>query len=285
MADANVYPPSPDFVQQAHVQGMEGYRDLYDRPRTQPEEFWGEIAERELHWFEKWSKVLEWNPPFAKWFAGAKINVSYNCLDRHLTTPRKNKVAILWEGEPGDQRMITYQELHRLVVRFANVLKVARLQGRRPRHHLHADDPRAAHRHAGLHASRHHPQRRVRRILGRGAEGPHPGPRARRSSSPPMAACAAARKSSSSPPSMRRSTNVPACATSSSIAAPVRHVRMKEGRDLWWHELDEGATEDCPAVPLDSEHPLFVLYTSGTTGKPKGILHTTGGYLPHATRP
>ena len=123
MSTPSVYPPSEDFVRKAHVQGMKGYLDLYRHAEQDPEEFWGEIAEREIHWFEKWSKVLEWNPPFARWFAGAKLNVSYNCLDRHLTTPRKNKVAILWEGEPGEQRALTYQELHRLVVRFASVLK------------------------------------------------------------------------------------------------------------------------------------------------------------------
>ena len=123
MSTPSVYPPSEDFVRKAHVQGMKGYLDLYRHAEQDPEEFWGEIAEREIHWFEKWSKVLEWNPPFARWFAGAKLNVSYNCLDRHLTTPRKNKVAILWEGEPGEQRALTYQELHRLVVRFASVLQ------------------------------------------------------------------------------------------------------------------------------------------------------------------
>src|SRR3954452_2390652 len=123
MADVNVYPPSAEFVKQANVQRMEGYRALYDRAAEKPEEFWGELAEQELHWFQKWSHVFEWHPPFAKWFVGGKTNVSYNCIDRHLTTARKNKVAILWEGEPGDQRVITYQELHRLVCRFANVLK------------------------------------------------------------------------------------------------------------------------------------------------------------------
>ena len=97
---------------------MEGYRALYDRAFKDPEAFWADIASSELHWFERWTKVLDWNPPFAKWFVGGKINVSYNCLDRHLTTARKNKAAILWEGEPGEQRCITYQELHRLVVRF-----------------------------------------------------------------------------------------------------------------------------------------------------------------------
>ncbi|HWB97641.1 MAG TPA: acetyl-coenzyme A synthetase N-terminal domain-containing protein, partial [Bryobacteraceae bacterium] len=123
MADQNVYPPSPEFVKHAQVQGIDGYRELYQQAEEHPEEFWGALAERELSWFRKWSHVFEWNPPFAKWFVGGKINVAHNCVDRHLTTHRKNKVAILWEGEPGDQRLISYQELHRLVCRFANVLK------------------------------------------------------------------------------------------------------------------------------------------------------------------
>src|SRR6266542_4980823 len=117
MAEERTYPPNPEFVHHAHVQGMEGYRALYRRALEQPEEFWGELAARELFWFNQWTKVLDWNAPFAKWFIGGKTNVSYNCIDRHLTTDRKNKVAILWEGEPGDQRMISYQELYRLVTR------------------------------------------------------------------------------------------------------------------------------------------------------------------------
>ena len=104
MPDDNVYPPSPDFVKHANVSGMEQYRDLYQRALDDPEQFWGELAERELFWFAKWSHVFEWNPPFAKWFVDGKTNVSYNCLDRHLTTHRKNKIAILWEGESGEQR-------------------------------------------------------------------------------------------------------------------------------------------------------------------------------------
>ena len=123
MSKPAVYPPSPEFVSQARVQGMEGYRALYDEAVHHPETFWADVAEKEIHWFEKWTKVVDWNPPEVKWFVGAKTNVSYNCLDRHLTTSRKNKAAILWEGEPGEQRAITYQELHRLVVRFASVLK------------------------------------------------------------------------------------------------------------------------------------------------------------------
>src|SRR5579863_3175128 len=122
MSQPAVYPPPPEFVRHAHVQGMEGYLDLYRRAEQNPEEFWGEIAARELDWFEKWSQVLDWKPPFARWFPGGKINVAYNCLDRHIATHRKNKVAILWEGEPGEQRSLSYQELYRLVVRFASVL-------------------------------------------------------------------------------------------------------------------------------------------------------------------
>ncbi|HUI76937.1 MAG TPA: AMP-binding protein, partial [Bryobacteraceae bacterium] len=122
MSEQNVYPPSPAFVERAHVRGMEGYRALYQKAAEKPEEFWGELAGNELFWFEKWSHVFEWEPPVAKWFVGGKTNVCFNCVDRHLTT-RKNKTAILWEGEPGDQRQISYEELHRLVSRFANVLK------------------------------------------------------------------------------------------------------------------------------------------------------------------
>src|SRR5688572_8468593 len=107
MADQNVYPASAEFARRAHVQGIEAYRALYDRAKEHPEEFWGELAEKELFWFQKWTHVFEWDPPFAKWFPGGKTNISYNCTDRHLSTQRKNKVAILWEGEPGDQRMIS----------------------------------------------------------------------------------------------------------------------------------------------------------------------------------
>src|SRR5580692_7181814 len=123
MPESASYPPPPEFAARAHVKSLEEYRALYDRAKSNPADFWGELASSELSWFEKWTTVFEWQQPFARWFTGGKITVSYNCLDRHLATHRKNKVAILWEGEPGDQRMISYQELHRLVCRFANVLK------------------------------------------------------------------------------------------------------------------------------------------------------------------
>src|ERR1700722_7015894 len=128
MPDPHTYPPSLDFASRANVSGMDAYSELRRRAAADPEAFWGELAEKELFFFEKWSKTLDWQPPFAKWFVGGKTNASYNCLDRHLSTARKNKAAIIWEGEPGDQRILTYQELHREVSRFANGLKSLGLQ-------------------------------------------------------------------------------------------------------------------------------------------------------------
>ncbi|MGE5570560.1 MAG: acetate--CoA ligase [Rhodospirillales bacterium] len=274
----SLYPPPEEFVRRAHVQGMNAYRELYARAEKQPEEFWGEVAERELFWFEKWRHVFEWDPPFARWFAGGKINASYNCLDRHLATPRRNKAAIIWEGEPGDQRILSYFELHRLVCRFANVLKsrgwkagdraiiympmipelpVAMLACARLgiTHSVvfggfsaEALKARVQDLEAGLVITADGGWRRGREIR------------------------------------LKATVDeaLPECPTVRDVIVYRRtggQVSMQEGRDYWWHELDDGASEVCPAVPLDSEHPLYVLYTSGTTGKPKGILHTTGGYL------
>src|SRR5712692_442096 len=121
LKETRQFAPPKEF-QAVHVKSLAEYERLWQRGKDDPEGFWGEQAEA-LHWFRKWNKVLVWKEPFAQWFVGGKINASYNCLDRHLTTSRKNKAAIIWEGEPGDQRILTYQELHREVVRFASVLK------------------------------------------------------------------------------------------------------------------------------------------------------------------
>ncbi len=282
MTDPTVYAPSEEFVRNAHIKGMEGYRDLYRRAERNPEEFWGEIATAEIHWFEKWSKVLEWNPPFAKWFVGGQTNVSYNCLDRHLATHRKNKVAILWEGEPGEQRFLTYQELYRLVVRFASVLKS---RGYKTGDRAIIYMPMIPELPVAMLACARLGIIHSVVFGGFSAEAL----KARIQDLGAVVVIAA-------DGSFRRGREIklkPAVDEAVSECPTVRDVivyrrtgsdtPMQKGRDYWWHELDETASEDCPAVPLDSEHPLYVLYTSGTTGKPKGILHTTGGYLTQIT--
>ncbi|MFM9158057.1 MAG: AMP-binding protein, partial [Dolichospermum sp.] len=123
LQEKRLFPPDSDFSQNAHIKSLADYQHLYNQAKADPQQFWAELAENELHWFQKWDTVLDWQPPFAQWFVNGKINISYNCLDRHLTTWRKNKAALIWEGEPGDSRTLTYSQLHREVCQFANVLK------------------------------------------------------------------------------------------------------------------------------------------------------------------
>jgi acetyl-CoA synthetase len=281
MQEQNVYPPSADFSARAHVGSLEAYRALYERAAAHPEEFWAEMAEREVHWFEKWHHVFEWRPPFVKWFVGAKTNASYNCLDRHLAE-RGAKPAILFEGEPGDRRVLSYAQLHEHVCRFASALKrrgysagdraiiympmvpeavVAMLACARLgiTHSVvfggfsaEALKARIQDLDAHLVITADGGWRRGREV------------RLKDAADEALKDCPGVRE-------------VIVCRRTGSS------VNMQPGRDYWWHELEEGVSADCPAVPLDAEHPLFALYTSGTTGKPKGILHTTGGYLLGAT--
>ena len=238
MSNPSVYAPSPEFVQRAHVKGMEGYRELYRRAAEKPEEFWGELAERELVWFQKWSHVFEWNPPFAKWFVGGKINASYNCLDRHLATPPQEQGRDPVGGRAGRPAADLLPGTAPTGVPLRQRAEGPRPQGRRPRHHLHGHGSGAAGGPAGLRAAGHHPQRGVRRLLRRGAQDPHPGPGSAGGDHLRRRPGGAARKSGSRTPWTRPWRRAPACATRSCYRRTGGAVHMREGRDHWWHDLD-----------------------------------------------
>lgn len=277
LKESRVFPPPPAFAAQAQVKSLAEYEKLWQRAAGDPEAFWAEQAEA-LHWFKKWDKVLEWQEPHCRWFVGGKINASYNCVDRHLAGPRKNKAAIIWEGEPGDTRILRYQDLYREVCKFANVLKGLGIKpGDRVTLYMPMVPELAI---AMLACARIGATHSV--IFG----GFSADAVADRNND------AGARLLVTADGGWRRGKVVPlkqnvdaALEKSSTVEKCIvfnrcnQEVAMKPGRDLWWHELMADASADCPAVPLDSEHPLYILYTSGSTGKPKGVLHTTAGYL------
>jgi len=278
------FKPAPEFSRQANwnKKTSNEHRKLGEQ---NPTRFWAKMAKEHVDWFTPWKKVLDWKPPFAKWFVGAKTNVSYNCLDRHLEGDnawRKNKAAIIWEGEPGDSRVITYAELHREVCRFANVLKA---QGVKKGDRVALYMPMI-------------PELAIAMLACTRIGAPHSivfgGFSAEALSDrindaeAKLVVTADGGYRKGAPFALKATVDAAVLKTPSVervivVERTKQPVEIRPGRDLWWHEEMAKASTKCAPAKLDSEHPLFILYTSGTTGHPKGILHTTGGYLTHVT--
>ena len=277
LKETRLFPPSEEFVKQAHIDAAERDR-LAAWAEKDPDGFWAEQA-KSLDWFAPFTTVLDWsNAPHAKWFLDGKLNASFNCIDRHLTSWRKNKAAIIWEGEPGDSRTLTYQQLHREVCKFSNALKSLGI-GKGDRVTIYMPMvPEAAiamlacARIGAMHsvvfggfsaeavADRNNDAKSKCIITADGGW--------RRGKVIPLKANVDA--------ALEKSPTVEKCIVFNRCDTA---VVMKSDRDVWWHDIMATASAECPAEPLDSEHPLFILYTSGSTGKPKGVLHTTAGYM------
>jgi acetyl-CoA synthetase len=281
LKEARLFPPPPAFSDKAHIKSLEEYREIYDRSIADPEGFWAEQAET-LTWQEKWHTVLDWRAPFAQWFVGGKLNLSENCLDRHATTWRKNKAAIIWEGEPGEIRVVTYGELLREVCKFANVLKSLGVsKGDRVGIYLPMIPEAAV---AMLACAR---IGAVHSVVFGGFSAEAVSDRMNDAQAKVIVTADGACRRGSVV-HLKKSVDL-ACESMPTVSRVVVVRRtgeptpMRETRDVWYHEAMATASPNCAPEPLDSEHPLFILYTSGTTGKPKGVQHSTAGYLLQAT--
>ena len=278
LQEKRVFDPPAEFSAQAAVKNMEEYRKLYTLAAQDPTGFWAKLAEKELHWFKKWGQTLDWQPPFAKWFVNGKINISYNCLDRHLTTDRRDKTALIWEGEPGDSRTFTYGELHREVCQMANVIKQLGVEkGDRVGIYMPMIPEAAI---AMLACARIGAAHSV--VFG-GFSAEALKARLQDAEAKLVITADGGWRKDKIVPLKNAvdeaiASDVPSVARVLVVQRTEQEIPMQEGRDFWWHELKADASDDCPAEPMDSEDLLFILYTSGTTGKPKGVVHTTGGY-------
>jgi len=283
MQESRLFPPSADFAAQARIKSLEEYQALWDRAQADPAAFWGELAREELHWFEPFTETLVWKEPYAQWFAGGKTNASYNCLDRNLAAGLGDRKALLWEGEPGDSRTLTYAELHGEVCRFANVLKKFGIGSGDIVSIYMPMVPElviamlACARVGAVHS-----------VIFAGFSAEAIADRNNDASAKlQITADAGWRRGNVLPlkqtvdQALAKSPTVETCIVLDRVN---ESVEMTDGRDYWWHELMAEASADCPAEPLDSEAPLFILYTSGSTGKPKGIKHSTAGYTLYAKK-
>lgn len=281
MDEKRTFPPSKDFSDKALIKSMAEYEALYKRSINDPEGFWGEMAEKNLTWFKKWDKVLDYdfNKPYIKWFAGGKLNATYNCLDRHINTPTRNKAAIIWEADDGSYKTYTYQQLYMEVNRFANVLKKHGVKkGDRVTIYLPmipelAISMLACARIGAIHS-----------IVFGGFSATALRDRIQDcQSSLVITADKGVRGGKFVPLKTNNDDAIEECPTVGKVIVVKRgdgEVAMTEGRDLWWHDEINAADikNVCEPEYMDAEDPLFILYTSGSTGKPKGVLHTTGGY-------
>jgi acetyl-CoA synthetase len=278
LTETRSFAPPAEFAERAHVKSFADYEALYARAAKDPDGFWAEVAS-ELTWDTPWRQVVDWKLPDAKWFVGGKLNLSVNCLDRHVTTWRKNKAAIVFEGEPGDTRVLTYGQLHREVCKAANALTALGV-GRGDFVAIYLPMiPEAA----------------IAMLACARIGAPHTVVFGGFSSEAlrDRIVDAKAKLVITSDGGWRRGQIVPLKdnvdrAIEGTAVEKVLVVRRCSSpvtwnaRDVWWHEAVDAAPARHTAEAFDSEHTLFTLYTSGTTGKPKGILHTTGGYLTHA---
>jgi acetyl-CoA synthetase len=282
LSEKRVFPPPPAFAAKAHVASLAAYTEMAKKAAADPEGFWAGQAESLLTWTKKWTKVLDWKLPHARWFDGGTINVSENCLDRHLGTWRRNKAALVWEGEPGDSRTLTYFELWRETCRFANVLKSLGVKkGDRVCIYMPLVPEAAI---AMLGCTR---IGAIHSVVFGGFSAEALRDRIQDAkASVVITADGGWRRGSVVPLKASTDAAVAQCPSVEHVIVLKRtgtEVPMRAGRDHWWHERIEGVSAVCPPEPLESEHPLFILYTSGSTGKPKGVQHSTGGYLLGAT--
>ncbi len=276
--ETRLFEPSPEFCEKAVVT-RDDYAARYKDSIRDPEKFWGDAAS-ELHWFKKWDRVLNRdNAPYYKWFEGGTTNIAYNCLDRHLATWRKNKAAIIWEGEPyGDRRTLTYRELQRLVSKCSNALKNLGIKkGDRIAIYMPMIPELAI---AMLACAR---IGAVHSIIFGGFSASALVDRINDAQAK-MVITADGGYRRGSVVELKKAVDeaLVKCPSVENVMVVERTkspVQMVHGRDTWWHDAMEHVSDRCPAEELDAEHPLYILYTSGSTGKPKGILHTTGGYM------
>jgi len=286
MKEGRLFEPPAEHKAQAHIKSMAEYEDHYKKSMEDPEGFWAERADQLISWDKKWDKVLEadLHKPDIKWFQGGKLNVSYNCLDRHLTSGKRNKAAIIWQGEPDeDVKVYTYQMLHTEVCRFANVLKSKGVKkGDRVSVYLPMIPELAI---ALLACTR---IGAIHSVVFAGFSAQSLKSRIQDSEAKVLITADAVLRAGKTIPLKNNADDaLDECPTVKHCVVVQRggnNVHMKDGRDSWWHDeiTAEGITDQCEPESMDAEDTLFILYTSGSTGKPKGVVHTTGGYLTYA---